>query len=140
MAQQTQQYITPLCPSCGSDIKAARATSWQVYEYNPDTGRYSVKDGNIDLTCDCGQDLNSEDIFADGIDEFQAEKWPTFEPNYDADVPKTVRKSDVECWPCKHCDTLGGNHERVPTKRGTKAGRCNPDDLASYRTRQKPEV
>lgn len=139
-AQQAGKFLVPTCPSCGEELNTISYTAYDGYTFNPDTGRYEVNYGGAETKCLCGNELSGEEAFGEGPANFQAEPWPIFEPNYDADVPKTVRKSDVECWPCKHCDTLGGNHERAPTKRGTKAGRCNPDDLASYRARQKPEV
>ena len=136
---QIPEYVTPTCPSCGEELKTLYYNTYDTYEFMPETGGYKEMPGEAQIKCShCNFDLTSEKIFEFGPANYEPQKWPTFEPNYDADVPKGIPKSDTEAWPCKHCDTLGGNHERVSLKNGgTMAGRCSPSDLENFRSRQK---
>ena len=60
----------PQCPSCGRKLIAVVQTEESVYKFNPKTGKYDDTGyGNLDVTCDCGNDLTDE-IFPDGIINF----------------------------------------------------------------------
>ena len=60
----------PQCPNCKTKLETARQTEESLYRFNSKTGKYDDTGyGNLDVTCDCGNDLTDE-IFPDGIINF----------------------------------------------------------------------